>query len=369
MLPRELAKKLILEEIGRRILENPAWRKAVHDEALKAWDEFQSEVPSELQAAHDQLREIDRKISNLVDQIEEGDAPSDVKDRLALRRDEKDQLLRHIGELQGRAKQTPRTLTPEQIDEGAQGFARSLVKWHSCRGNRTWEPHRRRRRLPGLAGRDENGPFIRASLSYGLAASSIPSTERTGWSPKWPGRPRHRGRKDHVDFVEPDPKYETSDRVKEALRQGTRNWEIAEQLDLDRSRVTLLFEVLVRAPRITSSGPPRPAQKKAGATPLYQQLADEAKSSGDQGCSEREIARRLNTTDMTVRNAIGWWHRSRNRPAPRFKDRRQTQVELAGSMREAGCTLDEISSKMKRTVPTVRKMLDEWYAAKPQGPA
>jgi hypothetical protein len=76
-LPRQLAEQLILGEIGRRVLDEPAWRKAVQDEAFRAWRTFQSEVPGELESVQAALREVERRISNLVDQIEEGNAPSD----------------------------------------------------------------------------------------------------------------------------------------------------------------------------------------------------------------------------------------------------------------------------------------------------
>ncbi len=73
---------------------------------------------------------------------------------------------------------------------------------------------------------------------------------------------------------------------------------------------------------------------------------------------------------MTVRNAIEWWHTSRNLPVPKFEDRRKTQVELAASLYEAGCTITEIAEqKLQVSITTVRKMLDEWFASKGRNPA
>ena len=90
-----------------------------------------------------------------------------------------------------------------------------------------------------------------------------------------------------------------------------------------------------------------------------------AKLRWEAGESESEIGRDFETTQATVRNAIEWWHTSRNLPVPKFADRRKAQVELAASLYEAGCPITEIAEKkLKVTITTARKMLDEWFASK-----
>jgi len=78
MLPRDLAKRLILEEVGRRILSDEPWRRAVHEQALKAWNDFESTVPAELEAAQKQLAAVEHRISRMVDQVEDGLNDPDV---------------------------------------------------------------------------------------------------------------------------------------------------------------------------------------------------------------------------------------------------------------------------------------------------
>jgi hypothetical protein len=108
----------------------------------------------------------------------------------------------------------------------------------------------------------------------------------------------------------------------------------------------------------------RPKRKRRE-TPLFKRIADEAKRTWEAGESESEIGRDFETTQATVRKAIEWWHTSRNLPVPKFADRRKTQVELAARLYQAGCTITEIAEqKLKVTITTVRKMLDESFASR-----
>jgi len=77
-----LVKRLILEEIGRRFLTDEPWRRAVHEQALKAWNDFESTVPAELNAAQKQLAAVEQRIARMVDQIEDDLDDPDVKSRL-----------------------------------------------------------------------------------------------------------------------------------------------------------------------------------------------------------------------------------------------------------------------------------------------
>jgi site-specific DNA recombinase len=154
-----------------------------------------------------------------------------------------------------------------------------------------------------------------------------------------------------------------SDRVKELADQGMVNWEIAEKLELHRSRVTLLFNFWFERRGLPVPDSQDRPKRKQRQTPLYQRIADAAKQMWETGDSESEIGRHFRTTQATVRDAIEWWHTSRNLPVPKFADRRKTQVELAARRYEAGCTLAEIASKLKVTITTVRKMLSDWFTS------
>ena len=364
MLPRELAQRMILEEVGGRMLADLAWRQSVHDYARRAWDAYGSTAPSELESAEKQLGEIERRIDRLVDQIEDGLDDANVKQRLADRRREKEATLRDINKLRNATQSRPPEPTPEWIDEQLGNLHKVLTSGTPAAaialGNLVGDVVVSEVSRPG-----RKRPFLRGE--FGLRARSVVNDINGSAGLESLNNLAEHGADEEkiaLDFVEADPKYEQSDLVKQLRDNCSANWEIAEQLGVSYSRVTYLWRFWYerRGLAVPELGD-RPKRKRRE-TPLYKQISEVAKQRWEQGASESEIGRDFKTTQATVREAITWWHESRNLPKPRFKDRRQTQAELAGNMREAGCTLAEISAKLKRTITTVRKLLDEWHAAK-----
>jgi site-specific DNA recombinase len=364
MLPRDLAKRLILKEIGRRILTNEPWRRAVHEQALKVWNDFESTVPAELNAAQKQLAAVEQRIARMVDQIEDGLDDPDVKNRLGDRRREKEQIARNIAKLRNATTSRPPKPTNEWMDEqlknldevlssGTPGAAIAL-------GNLIGDIVVTEVLRPG-----RKRPFLRGEfvLRTGNVTSAIIGAHALESSDAPAGQDAI-GERIAIEFVEPDPKYEMSDRVKDLSDQGLANWEIAEQLELHRSRVTLLFNFWFERRGLPMPDRQDRPKRKQRQAPLYQRIADAAKQMWETGDSESEIGRHFRTTQATVRNAIAWWHSSRNLPVPKFADRRKTQVELAARMRETGRPLAEIASKLKVTITTVRKMLAEWFTSR-----
>ena len=152
--------------------------------------------------------------------------------------------------------------------------------------------------------------------------------------------------------------------MKELSDAGLANWEIAERLHLCPSRVTLLYNLWHERHGMPVPERKNRTKRKRRETPLYKRIADDAKRMWEAGDSESEIGRHFGTTQATVRDAIAWWHTSRDLAVPKFADRRKVQVELADSMYQAGCTLAEIKVKLRLTITTVGKMLDEAAAAR-----
>ena len=66
-LNRHLAEELILAEIGRRVLADTAWTRAVLVEATAAFEHDQDRVPAELAAAEKSLVDVTHRISSLLD--------------------------------------------------------------------------------------------------------------------------------------------------------------------------------------------------------------------------------------------------------------------------------------------------------------
>lgn len=69
-LNRALAEELLLAEIGKRILENPAWLAATVGYARACWQERQRTLPNRLRDTEAALADVSRKIGRLVDSLE-----------------------------------------------------------------------------------------------------------------------------------------------------------------------------------------------------------------------------------------------------------------------------------------------------------
>ena len=90
---------MILDEIGNRILANPAWSQVVFNQTIRSWRRREQQVPAELASAERALDDVERKIATLVDRIENGYDDPDVKRRLEERRAEPRVLAERIEHL------------------------------------------------------------------------------------------------------------------------------------------------------------------------------------------------------------------------------------------------------------------------------
>ncbi len=208
-------------------------------------------------------------------------------------------------------------------------------------------------------------PFLRGEflLKARNVVTAVNGTERPNAAIDSAGQDGD-GEKITIDLAKRDSKYEMSDQVKQLSDAGLANWEIAEQMQLHPSRVTLLYNFWHERHGLPVARRENWPKRKRREAPLYKLLADEAKERWGAGDSESEIGRDFQTTQATVRKAIEWWHTSRNLPVPKFADRRRAQVERAGNMYRSDCTLEEIADALKVTVTTVRKMLGEHFASR-----
>ena len=99
-LRRSRAERMILDEIGRRILANPAWQEAVLAATREAWNRHEAHLPAELAAAKKALADVEQKISRLMDRIEDGQGGPELDQRLAQRRTEKRKLTDDVTRLE-----------------------------------------------------------------------------------------------------------------------------------------------------------------------------------------------------------------------------------------------------------------------------
>jgi site-specific DNA recombinase len=108
MLPRRLAERLILNEIGQRLRHNPEWRNAVLQRAVEIWHELRRQNPTSVDELQRRLQNLDAKIQRLLDRIENDEQPNpDIGQRLQDRRRERAEVAREFERVQAHEREMP----------------------------------------------------------------------------------------------------------------------------------------------------------------------------------------------------------------------------------------------------------------------
>lgn len=110
---RSFAEKEILRIIGKMLLEDQRLRSCLLAVMKAAWEQHHSQSPLEKEALERRKREIEKKIENLVNQVEAGASPPDIVARLSARRLELIEIDRKLESL----SQTPLKLDSAPTEE------------------------------------------------------------------------------------------------------------------------------------------------------------------------------------------------------------------------------------------------------------
>ncbi len=114
---RERAERMILAEIGPKILADPVWRQSVVEEFDRAHQTTKARLPAEILALAKSLADVERKIGNLLDQAENGEAVPELSERLARRRAERRELAEQLERLRQADQQRQPVPTAAWVDE------------------------------------------------------------------------------------------------------------------------------------------------------------------------------------------------------------------------------------------------------------
>lgn len=322
-LRRELAERLILEALGRRVLANPAWRDAVLAETLAAWRDQRRRQPAERERAEKALAEVERKIDRLVDSIERGAPSPEVHARLAERRGERAALLGRLSRLRRAGEQRLAEPTAEWVGTKladlkstlADGGAAAALALRDLVGAVTVREVRRRE--PGrhyLRGRFtvHSDPLLK-----GLG---VPHTPGGG---KAAAAGQERGEEVVLDFRELTPAEEIVDEVKALWDAGLTYREIAARVGWNRNVVAKAVALWHRQRGLA---PPdgRGCRGRLARETLPQRLAEKAKELWDRGLLLREIAAELRCNRDTANRAVRHWFRTRGQAGPDGRTRRKT---------------------------------------------
>lgn len=337
---RERAGRILLDHIGREILDNEEWFECTFESLGNSWQELQQQSPDELALVTCQLQEVGAKIERLLDRVEDGVESGDIARRLKSRQQERTDLLRRKKQLDLESTQDDTPPTREWLRDQLKAMGEVLSEpspvaaealWNLLGGEVVVEEFVQ----PGRKQKALRGRFQISAPSF-LAATKSSSSATVD-------QPRCSSAKEFVvDFVDPNPTDEQANQAKALYDQGLMCVDIATQMGLSKSRVTAVLRHWYEA-----RGQEKPdgrsrrstLDRKTQEPPKYQAISDEVKGLCDKGMLLSEIAERLDADRNTVTKAIVYWHRSRGLPTPDGRTRRKTLTRKSRSDKTSRRTL------------------------------
>ena len=319
-LRRDRAERMILDEIGCRILSSQEWVDIICQAATARWNGHTKQTPAELAAAERALQEVERKISRLVDRIEDGFDDHDVEQRLRQRRDERRAIVKNIDRLKRESScpQQPPTTNwirkrLESLGESLNGDCpasalalRELVQQIVVHEIRI--PDRQRHFLRGQF-------TLSTNVVVGAVSNFSASDEEASKLEEFV-----------IDFVELSSLDKDSVRAKELYDQGPLNKDIARQMDCSPGYVTKLLKHWFE-----SRGLEMPDARsrrafllhKQSTPPKYQEIAEAVMVLYEQDVLLEDIAAELGCDRNTITKAVKYWHEARDLPVPDGRSRRK----------------------------------------------
>ncbi len=328
-LRRDRAERLILAEISRRILKCPGWFSAVFEAAQQAWQKWQADVPSELQANQRVLADVDLKIKRLVDRIEAGDDDPEISRRLDERRTERRECDKKLERLKQRNDQPSQPPTEAWLRERLSCLDKilhdptpaTIKAFSDLVGGQIVvteirEEGRQRHYL--------RGQFILRATA--VVQASLDTEGRTATIDS-AAVENELCEQITIAFVDPDPLDAPSEEAKALCDQGLLKKEIAARMKCSKSQITKLIKhwYASRGEQMPDGRTRRSSlQVKHTDPPLYQQLAEPAIELWQGGWLMQDIATKLGCDRNTVTAAVKFAHESRGLPFLDGRNRRKT---------------------------------------------
>ena len=268
-----------------------------------------------------------KKITNIVDRIEDGRGGAELDERLAQRRAEKLELTKRVERL-GKVDEGRRPEPTESwVDERLRNLGEVLSEDtpaanHALRDLVGGKIVVKEIRLPGRQRFHLQGRFSITSRSVVKTLVGVAEGSGQEGSSEW----EDVCEEFIIEFLEPAPIEALSEQAKELYDQGLMNAQIADQLGCARSRVTEALKFWFESrDKVMPDGRSRRAtlKQKHLDPPLYQEIAEQVMTLYGQKMLLQDIADRLKVDRNTITSAIRWWHEEQNLPVPDGRARRK----------------------------------------------
>ena len=328
-LNRDLAERLILDQVAEIILASPEWLSELENAIAQASTAIDERAPSEEMNLRLQLAEAESRRENLLRIAEDGDGDPDIKKRLAERRREIHQLRDRIQRMESRQPVANSIPTRESLATDLQNLAERLQGSEAAAGEVL------RRLLGGRIVVEEVKPmgsrhgFLRGTLQVRVYDVSQAINRGTDMNDAESSPFISRV----INFIETENMNVTNElreRVWQLYSEGRLTKEISSELKVNRNRITKLLEEAsaARGEELLDGRTRRTSlHKKHLEPPLYQAIASSVMDQFDRGELYTTISSSLDIDMVTVRKAVNWWHETQGLAAPDGRSRR-LQLEV-----------------------------------------
>lgn len=323
-LKRELAERLILDQVGELIRTSPEWLGELETAVLQASKTLNERAPNEVEALRRQLAEAETRRDNLLGLAEDGDLDPDLKKRLGMRRQEIRELRDRLQQFESNQHVAESVPTRESLMADLENLAERLKGSAAAAGEV----------LRGLLGGkivvEEVKPegarhgFLRGTLQVRVYDVSLTIGRSDGIDSRESSAVVTRV----MDFLDPDPLtvvVKLRDRAWAFYAEGRLAKEISAELGVNRNRVMkMLAEAAAARGESLLDGRTRRSSltRKHLEPPLFQTIASSVMEQFHRGDLYSSIASTLKIDINTVRKSVTWWHHQQGLAAPDGRSRR-----------------------------------------------
>ncbi len=323
-LKRELAERLILDQVGELIRTSPEWLGELETALLQASKTLHERAPEEVEALRRQLVEAESRRDNLLRLAEDGELDPDLKQRLAMRRQQIRELRDRLQQFEPKQNVAESVPTRESLMADLENLAERLKGSAAAAGEV----------LRGLLGGkilvEEVKPAgTRHGFLRGILQVRIYDVSQTiGLGDGIDCRESSAVVTRVIDFLDPEPLTvvdELRDRAWALYVEGRLAKEISAELGVNRNRVVKLLEETAadRGEKLIDGRTRRSnLARKHLEPPLFQALAPRVMEQFHRGDLYSSIASTLKIDINTVRKSVTWWHHQQGLAAPDGRSRR-----------------------------------------------
>lgn len=330
MLPRRLASRLILTEIGQLIRNNSEWLNSVYQLVVKSWQELRRRNPTSVKELEERQQSLNTKVQRLLDQIENDSKPDpDIGLRLRERQRELALVNRDVEHLKAQERNMPEPPTCESV-------AAELVELHDVLQGNVVAANQALKILLGGSIQLELIEEESRKRKFWRGCFSVQVLDISKMAVNFESQQDHDSLNPEIviDFREIPLEETQVKRAWELLKQGYTFTEIAKELGVKKARVTAIMKVVARRYGDGCSAKELKAKFSDLRPPSepYRQYVESAIKLYHEGLLQNEIADQLGTHKKAVSFAIAMWHTDRGLPVPDGRTRRKS-LEVKGRPR------------------------------------